>query len=167
MSSGFVYTSSASEYSLDGTLRGSCWGGGFPFGHELRHGENVSDVDPFVYTDVSLREIRTLRVVEAWLRLRLPKLASVGTHAAASEDSPGFPSFVKLAELVARVDEARKGGAPAESTVLHGPCTDTSREVHCLRSWPKKLGKLASSVTMTVGCLILPSVCEWSAQAAA
>eukprot|EP00439_Symbiodinium_sp_Y106_P058687 s1976_g8.t1 len=55
----------------------------------VQHGENVSDVDPFVYTDVPLSEIRALRVV----------------------DSPGFPSFVKLAELVARVDEARKGGA--------------------------------------------------------
>ena len=34
---------------------------------ELRHGENVSDVDPFVYTDVPLSEIRALRVVAAWL----------------------------------------------------------------------------------------------------
>lgn len=29
------------------------------------------------------------------------------------EDSPGFPSFIKLAELVARVEEARsQGGLP-------------------------------------------------------
>ncbi|CAL1144480.1 unnamed protein product [Cladocopium goreaui] len=53
-----------------------------------QHGDNVSDIDPFVYTDVPLKEIRTLKVVE----------------------SPGFPSFMKLAELVARVEEARQGG---------------------------------------------------------
>jgi len=54
----------------------------------VQHGDNVSDIDPFVYTDVPLKEIRTLKVVE----------------------SPGFPSFIKLAELVARVEEARQGG---------------------------------------------------------
>lgn len=54
----------------------------------VQHGDNVSDIDPFVYTDVPLKEIRSLKVV----------------------DSPGFPSFIKLAELVARVEEARHQG---------------------------------------------------------
>lgn len=54
----------------------------------VQHGDNVSDIDPFVYTDVPLKDIRTLKVVE----------------------SPGFPSFIKLAELVARVEEAKTQG---------------------------------------------------------
>ena len=31
-----------------------------------RHGDNVSDIDPFVYTDVPLKEIRSLKVVDPW-----------------------------------------------------------------------------------------------------
>eukprot|EP00435_Cladocopium_sp_Y103_P019871 s278_g4.t2 len=37
----------------------------------VQHGDNVSDIDPFVYTDVSLKEIRTLKVVNNWPRPRL------------------------------------------------------------------------------------------------
>ncbi|CAJ1447404.1 unnamed protein product [Effrenium voratum] len=54
----------------------------------VQHGDNVSDIDPFVYAEVPLSEVKSLKVVE----------------------SPGFPSFIKLAELVVKVEEAREGG---------------------------------------------------------
>ena len=37
------------------------------------------------------------------------KRSALRVRLTGSEESPGFPSFMKLAELVARVEEARQG----------------------------------------------------------
>ena len=42
------------------------------------------------------------------------------------QDSPGFPSFIKLAELVARVEEARHQGRFSSSLLLWEPARSYS-----------------------------------------